>query len=485
MSERDLHFLRRGRCVTRESNGSEKAQFIPGSAAGPKMLDADAIARDLSVWWEAGAGDRFLIEDRDAKTWSEWPKAMVINLLRSRSVYGKSRGGETLSEVNRVLLHVMQSRKVEVALTALAGYNSGVHEVCGQRILVKSSPRLLQPKEGDWPTVRAFIEAKLDLSCDGGPNQVAYFHGWNKVAVDTLYRGGPGNFRPGQCVIFAGPRDSGKSRLQHQLVTPLLGGRSADPLAYIIGRTDFNSEMFGSEHLLIEDPASSTSIRDRTFFGEMLKQLLVNDVQRLHRKHVDALSVTPFFRATLSINDDPDKMRALPLLTPDMRDKLLLFHVSSDPLPMPTATSEERALFRKVINQELPSYLFWLLNVHEIPSELRSARFGIRPWLHPALAIELFEHTPAGELLQIVDAARWNGMALWERTDAPSRGEFWEGGAIELERLLSISTVRCEAAKLLKRHHLDRLLARLSEDQPERVSRHRIKTQRRWRIRRL
>ncbi len=482
MSERESRFLRRGRCVTRGKNGDGKAEFFPGSAAGPKMFEADSIAGELSLWWETGAGERFLVGDPETKTWSEWPKTMVINLMRSRSVYARSREGEVLSEANRVLLHVMRRRSV--ALNALAGYSSGVHEVCGQRILVKTSPLLLEPRECDWSTVKAFIEAKLDLSDEGGPNQAPYFHGWLKVAAETLYRGGPGNFRPGQCCILAGPRDSGKSRLQHQLVTPLLGGRSADPGPYMFGRTDFNAELFAAEHLLMEDPASSTSMKDRIAFGDALKMLLVNDTQRLHRKNVDALTVEPFFRATLSANDDPDNMRALPLLTPPMRDKLLLFRVSSKPLPMPTATAEQRALFRRAINENLPGYLWWLLNAYQIPRALQSDRFGVRAWLHPALSMELFEDTPAGELLQIIDAAQWSGSALWERSDAAEEGELWEGGAIQLERLLGVSTAREQFSRLLKRYHLDRLLARLREDQPERVSQHRISTQRRWRIRR-
>jgi hypothetical protein len=107
--------------------------------------------------------------------------------------------------------------------------------------------------------------------------------------------------------------------------------------------------MFSAEHLMMEDPASSTKTVDRVYFGEMLKQLVVNDTQRLHRKREDAMVVSPFFRTSISINDDPDKMRVLPLLTPDMKDKVNLFLVSSRPLPMPTTTLDERAEFRRVI----------------------------------------------------------------------------------------------------------------------------------------
>jgi hypothetical protein len=196
--------------------------------------------------------------------------------------------------------------------------------------------------------------------------------------------------------------------LQHQVITGLLGGAvlSADPGPYLFGRTDFNGEMFSAEHLMMEDPASSTKTVDRVFFGEMLKQLVVNDTQRLHRKREDAMVVSPFFRTTISINDDPDKMRVLPLLTPDMKDKVNLFLISTSS----AADADEYAgraggVSGELIAEELPAYAWWLLNVFEIPEALRSVRFGVREWHHPTLAMELFDDTPAAELLQIIDAA--------------------------------------------------------------------------------
>jgi hypothetical protein len=211
----------------------------------------------------------------------------------------------------------------------------------------------------------------------------------------------------------------------------------------------------------------------------MLKQLLVNDTQRLHQKRENAMVVAPFFRVTISVNDDPDKMRVLPLLTPDMKDKVHLFLVSSSPLPMPTSTLAERALFRSKIKSELPAYAWWLLNVFKILEALQSVRFGVREWLHPGLALELFDDTPAAELLQIIDAARWEGgTMLWQLASE------WKGdGAVQLENLLtSNSTASHEAIRLLKHCKLDRLLSRLKEDEPDRVMQHRTRTQRRWRV---
>jgi hypothetical protein len=203
--------------------------------------------------------------------------------------------------------------------------------------------------------------------------------------------------------------------------------------------------------------------------------------------------VSPFWRMTISINDDPDKMRVLFFLTPDMKDKVNLFLVSDGPLPMPTTTLDERSEFRRVIGGQLAAYAWWLLNVFEIPAALRSVRFGVKEWHHPALSMELFEDTPAAELLQIIDSAEFKqidigaDMKLWDvASDSKEPGTKWEGSAIGLEKLLTgedphiTCTLAREAKKLFMHNKVERLLGRLREDQAERVAHHRTRAERRW-----
>lgn len=480
---------RRGKAVKAERG--KAATFEEGAAAGPKVFDPDAVASKLDLWWANGDGSNFILGDGKGKCWSKWPEKKIYNLFKMAFVRLKAREGEMLSEAEQVLMHTMRERRLELELSAIAGFKAGVYELSGQRVLVRTSPQLVEPKQGEWPTVKALIHSKLDFSWSDdeghGIDQTDYFHGWMKTALEGLYLGGPGNFRPGQCCIFAGPRDSGKSRLQHQVITGLLGGRSADPGPYLFGRTDFNGEMFSAEHLMMEDPASSTKTVDRVYFGEQLKQLVVNDTQRLHRKREDAIVVSPFFRTTISVNDDPDKMRVLPLLTPDIKDKVHLFLISPAPLPMPTTTLAERSAFRAAIAAELPAYAWWLLNEYVIPERLRSGRFGVKEWHHPTLAVELFDDTPAAELLQIVDAATWDDAGedfrLWQLPSASKEtGTTWEGTAIDLERLLLSDSCALsrESKKLCMHNKVDRLLSRLKEDRPDRVAQHRTRLARNW-----
>jgi hypothetical protein len=512
---------RRGKAE--KPKAGEPAVFVPGAATGPRDFNAAAVAEELHLWWENGGGQTFIV-GHDAKllpgasagssggselfaaapqTFSDWPESKVANLLRLKFVRAKKREGEQLSEVDRVFMHVMEKRRLAGSLNAIPGYRAGVHEINGARVLVRTSPpRLLDFRKGEWPTVRALIEGKLDLLDDEGRGivQSEYFHAWMKKAVESLYMGGPGNFQSGQCLVFAGPADVGKSRIQHQVITEMLGGRSADPSSYLFGKSDFNAEIFSAEHVMMEEmEQTSTKAVDRTLFGERVKKLVSADRQRLHAKRADAQMVAPFFRVTITINNDPDKMRMLFLLTPDMRDKVMLFLVSDAPLPMPTKSLEERAAFRAKILEELPAYGHWLLNEFVVPEKLEKGRFGVASWHHPTLAMELFDDTPAAELLALIDAAEFTAggastgaddvrtkYKLWDlKSKAETEGAAWEGSALELERLLlgeaswGCSVMR-EMKKLSLHNKIDRLLSRLKEDQGDRVSQHRTKIERRW-----
>jgi hypothetical protein len=199
----DVAKILRGRA---EMSHDRKAVFIEGSAAKPAVFEPEKIANELRVWWEDASGDKYLIEQgpNENPIWRTYNETKLVKLMRSRYVRLKAREDETLGEIDQVLLHIMERRCVDLVLEALPGYKCGIHDNNGKRILVKSSPHLIEPRQGEWPIVKRLIDGRLNLEPDGGPDQTAYFHGWCKAALESLLAG-PGNFRPGQCCIFAGP----------------------------------------------------------------------------------------------------------------------------------------------------------------------------------------------------------------------------------------------------------------------------------------
>jgi hypothetical protein len=483
-----------------EGGDDEPAQFKPGRAKG-RVFDPAVIAEEMKLWWVNSKGMNYVLGD-EANGWAVWPEGKVIKEMRTLEnhlVAIKTREDERISEVDRVLLHVMKQRRLEFMLGSLAGYQAGIHELRGHRILVKTAPQLVVPRAGNWPTIAKLIDGRLDLSAGGtrpGIDQTPWFHSWMKVSYESLMKGRPGAWRAGHAMILAGPVGCGKGRLQHQLITGLLGGRSADPSEYLFGRSEYNGEMFEAEHLLMEEvPVPSQQMKDRVYLAEQIKRIVANDTKRLRVMREDPTTVSPYWRLSISINNDPDKMRSLPLMTGDLRDKVLMFLVAKEEMPMPLRTIEEQHEFREAIAREMPAYADWLLNEWEVPAELMvypeghamagqdASRFGFREFQHPDLVEEQFDDTPAGELLALIDAAVFRvseaGLEnkLWdlagEHNRAPESG-LWHGSALTLSALLRGDapgwqcSVQKEANKLLQHNNINRLLSRLAEDEASR-----------------
>ena len=108
---------------------------------------------------------------------------------------------------------------------------------------------------------------------------------------------------------------------------------------FVSGDTGFNGELFGAEHLIIEDEMAQRDMRSRRRTGTALKGLVANDVQRCRKMYHDAVALKPFWRVTISLNDEPEDLLVLPPLDDGIRDKLILLAITDGPPPRPTAES--------------------------------------------------------------------------------------------------------------------------------------------------
>lgn len=455
------------------------AVFVEGGrAAGPKLFDAEGIVEDMGLWWKSGGGNTFVLGNEE-RGFSIWPEQAVTDKLRmERAIAIKAREGEWLSEAKQVFLWTRENRCLDEIFPALPGYRSGVYRLeSGERVLVKTSPNLPVSAEGEWGTIRALIEGQLDRSETLDVDQTPWFYSWCQIANSALRSGEPGQWRQGHAMILTGPAGGGKSRLQENLITPMLGGRAADPKKFLFDQDEFNGDVFAAEHLSLGEVPSSQKTVDRTALAETIKQIVANSAQRMRLMRTEPWTVHPYWRLTISLNDDPDKLRSLPLVTNDFGDKVLIFHTRQAELPMPTRTDEERKAFRDALREELPAFIWWLENEWVIPEDLLrykcgrdATRFGFREFHHPVIKSGLFDDTPAAELMQMIDMAVFTAdgaeMKLW---DLPSQstveGTWWER-AQTLEAILTgnaewTSSVAPKAKQLFQHNKITSLLGRL------------------------
>jgi hypothetical protein len=331
-------------------------------------------------------------------------------LLKREGFEGRAPNPGAMSDVDEAVLKIKLDNHVSYA-GPIAGYERGAFEAGDDLVLVTSSPTIIQPGSGEFPIMGKFLENLFGDELD-------WFVGWIKCAYECLYHK---KFRPGQVLAMVGPVRCGKSLLQ-RLLTIMLGGREALPWAYFIGKTDFNSELFRGEHLMIGDEIANIDMSSRRNLGAKVKQIASERVHRCHKKGKEAIALVPFWRCTMSMNEEDEQIMVLPPLDDDhLRDKLMLLRCHKAEMPMPTYTPELEEEFMATLLAEMPAFLGWLLEI-EIPEHMQDARMGIHTHRNEELLGKLRKHAPE-EML-------WN-LCLHCISETT-----WEGSAQELEDML-------------------------------------------------
>ncbi|MDB6035217.1 MAG: hypothetical protein JWM16_5555 [Verrucomicrobiales bacterium] len=406
----------------------------------------------------------YWLPDAESK-WIELTEPSLKRQLRAHGYQSEPDRGKLVSEVEEELNRYQMEQNVVFA-GAVAGQPKGIIKMCQQRILVTDSPLIIEPKDGDCPNLDRFFKTLFK----DRPEQLYHFFGWLKVGYESLRSG---KHRPGQVLAIAGPKDCGKSLVQ-AIITEVYGGRAAKPYRYMSGETPFNSELFGAEHLIIEDEFASTDMRQRRHFGARIKDFTVNQIQSHHGKGRQAISLIPFWRVSISLNDEPENLAILPPIDESLSDKIILLKASKAELPGETQTLEGRDRVWKIFMDELPAFLHSITKQAMQP-EYHSERFGVTHYHHPDLLTSIDGMSPEQRLMELIDTELFN---------SPAPGT-WKGTAERLESILTSSMdVGYMAKKLLNwPTATGTYLARLLNKHPERIKQNRTKARRLWEIR--
>jgi len=364
------------------------------SGLGAESTEQSVIRHGMpEVYYDAGRKE-FLMQDERGV----WFGVSISQFSRKCRLHGISSAKlpDCCHSAFDAFADDIQHRRAVDFAGQIAGFKPGLLIEGGMRFLVTKGPDLIEPKKGDWPTLDAVFRAVL---ADEDHDQLFYWHAWVKMSYEALCAG---LRKPGQAMILVGPAGCGKTLLQN-LITAILGGREAKPYKFMTDATRFNSNLAGAEHLRIGDENPHTDIRARRNFGAQLKNLTVEECHEVEAKYRDALTLRPFWRLSISLNDEPENLMVLPPLDEHIMDKMIILKCRKHEMPMPTATPELRNAFWLQLEKELPAYLDWLSDL-EIPAHLVSQRFGVQAFLHPAIKSELLTFEPPMVLLDLIDA---------------------------------------------------------------------------------
>lgn len=428
----------------------------------PDETDLATRAESIQAWYDSNRQEFIRRNARGA--WQHLSDRALSQELAMAGVSAKPSKDAPVSPAQRFLIYLRNHRDVDYS-APLAGRAAGLYTMAGYRALVTVSPVIPEPapEPQPFPMIARLIDGMFCSSSAecGVTDQTPYVYGWLAWAYRALRSG---QIYPGQALAIAGPRECGKSLLQ-QIITVLLGGRSAKPYPYMIGATPFNSDLFRAEHLMIEDECASTDRRARRAFGAQMKQVCANVQQRCHPKGREAVMLEPFWRLTITLNDEAENLMILPPLDDSIEDKIIILLAHRRPMPMPCGTPPEKAAFWAAMMAEIPALCRYLTD-YQIPAALASPRYGVKEYHHPAILNELYGMSPEYQLLQMID-----GM-LFASPRLP-----WTGSAAELTLMLKgqDNPARHEAGDLL--HWPDACatyLGRLARKLPNRIEYQRV-----------
>ena len=414
-------------------------------AASPNPLDDLHYDPNSGQWWTRNA----------------WGDYAQINGERVRTLFTESGVSPTkdqtgASDVDRELLRRTRDTRIRYA-GSVAGHQAGLYG----KILVTESVAPLPAVPGFSGRLQTYLHNLLDQN-DDQYWRLIYWLALRRQAVLT------GTWRASQALALVGPAACGKSFVQAQVITKLLGGRIAKPYRYMSGATEFNGDLFAAEHLCISDEAPGRDIHSRRSLGSHIKSMLFDIDQSCHPKNRQAITLRPIWAMSISLNDEPENLQVLPPLDPSLMDKLIILRCVRHALPWP---GPEIQVLREIIDTELSQFAHYLDGL-TVPEHLVEPRCGLKAYQHPAILEELMQLSPEHQLVGLIDTAIFENEFLT-----------WRGTAADLETALRDSKYSREADRLFRFNTACGVyLARLHEQDPERFKKTKSKNKIRWAI---
>lgn len=89
--------------------------------------------------------------------WITVNESVLKKRLRRSGIRNKINAGESLSPVDEKLLDIVDTNAIHYA-GPLAGYDKGLHEFFGTKVLVTQSPKLIEPKPGESPMIKGILQ---------------------------------------------------------------------------------------------------------------------------------------------------------------------------------------------------------------------------------------------------------------------------------------------------------------------------------------
>lgn len=360
--------------------------------------------------------------------WKPFTKEDCVSHLAVTRGLSSRMDGDRPSEVSRAMEYLRDWQAVTGA-APFVFQPTGVVTKNGVKFLNTHTRRPLQPAGrgirgaewgpgGEFPFLSRYFDGLFDPA-----EQLPYFLSW----LARFYRGAHDqNLESGQNIFLLGFPGVGKTFLSQGLLGMLMGG-AADAEDYLLGKTQFNSELFEVGLWTVDDNSATVDPGTHRKFTAMSKKMAANTTFSYHAKFRVPCSVDWLGRVVVTANDDEESARIVPDLSMSNIDKLMLLRASKVAAVEFPARRELLAILRA----ELPHFARYLLD-YNIPEHcLSTSRFGIRSYHEKSLMVTAEQSSRSAGFSEIVED--WKQTYFGENPALPH----WEGTAYQFLKALN------------------------------------------------
>lgn len=382
-----------------DGGGFKPWSAILGTDTASK-LSAESLAEITNMWAYDLTNKDYVLHDKTSDEYSLKNRTQLFDRLELSGI-------ERDLDKKRAVVYIEDHRKV-TAVVSLANQKRGIIKQGPHTYLNSTDTKPIKLEAGDCTFTRGLIEVMFP------GEQQDYFLGWLHHSVVSMLSLEPSY---SQAVFLAGDVSSGKSLLQYRVLTPLFGGKFADPIPHLIGESGFNSELAASGHWLVSDAEGPKNLAQRASFTQKIKAIAANPGLSVHAKYATPVTLFLNSRITFSFNKTDEALGVVPRLGADVLDKLCLFNVASHAF----FDGMDKRRIEGLISAELSAFAYWLVNDYTVPEHVRS--FGRYP-TKSYHAIDIMNHAHAcqasSELLGWIDMLFTSNDHMKDYGDRPA-----------------------------------------------------------------
>lgn len=350
--------------------------------------------------------------------WHSYGVRDVSRRLEAAGLQANKSKGETVAQVDKALIGIQDFAGVHGVYPAF--YDSRtVVSIAHQDYLniseVKPMSPALEPCAwgSGFPWIAMFMEKLFK------PEAREWYMHWLAHFYRQAVSGMPGR---GLALFLAGPVGSGKTYLNRRIHHNLFGA-SADASQFLTGSDQFNGNLIACPFWTIDDAVASSDARSRERYSQMVKSIVANEGVVLRGMYREGFLAPWFGRLCVTMNDDPDSLRMIPMTDISNREKISVIHAQDTRLVNGEWADEAHVL------AELPFFASYLLHMDPNP-KLWGGRFGVKPFLDANIVSDAESTGATSGTLEILES--WFARYCESTTKTE-----WEGTATDLDGQLS------------------------------------------------